>query len=438
MHSLKNTVIAVCLLGLSFVFYQASSKNSSDDDLIPAINIAEKAASPSPNAIGSEIGNDDETSDFAIVEMPPVRPSRATPPPFAPENNINKSSESTKPFTPAAPGLLKLGNSPPPMLSSPESMNQPSTNIDRDRELIAALKTQNQSRSSRDFATAPIQDDNAFQINPGTLEQPKPSFTRQVSADPAMERSEGVVNADRVRDFSDLNLSAAWAKVDQLISEDDLQSAHRLLSRFYHSNEATGPQRQRLIGWLDALAGKVIFSDEHLVTGTPYIVKPNESLTDIGQQWNVPGQLVYNINRNNIPNPLLISPGTQLKSVKGPFRAEIDLQNKIMTLFLGDLYAGRYPIYVGISGTPSPGDFSVVEKSENGHAWRDAAGNVYDPDSSQNGYGRNWIGLTGKLCIHAVSDTTRDGHHGCIGLSDSDAKDVFAILAMGSKISIIR
>jgi hypothetical protein len=42
MHSLKNTVVAVGLLGLSFLFYQASSNNSEElTDLIPALEISE-------------------------------------------------------------------------------------------------------------------------------------------------------------------------------------------------------------------------------------------------------------------------------------------------------------------------------------------------------------------------------------------------------------
>lgn len=253
-----------------------------------------------------------------------------------------------------------------------------------------------------------------------------------------MNGNQGVMTADRAPDFSELNLPSAWAQVDQLVLEKKFLAALQLLSRFYDQSDVTGPQRQRLIAWLDALAGKIIFSTEHHLTGSPYTVGANESLADIGQRWGVPAQLVYNINESSIPNPLALEPGTQLKSIKGPFRAEIDLQQKVMTLFLGDLYAGRYPIRLGISGTATPGEFDVMLKTENGHSWRDVQGNSYPPESPENGYGRHWIGLTGSLCIHAVSETAADGHRGCIGLSESDAKNVFAILAKGSKVSIIR
>ena len=169
----------------------------------------------------------------------------------------------------------------------------------------------------------------------------------------------------------------------------------------------------------------------------PYTVA-NESLVDIGERWRVPGQLIYNINRNKIPNPAVVPPGTQLKMVQGPFNVEINSKQIVMTLFLDDLYAGRFPIRMGISGSPKPGIYQVLVKSAEGHNWRDAEGNDYPPGTPENGYGPDWIGLSGKLCIHAVGDSVTDGHRGCIGLSAKDAKDVFAILTVGSSVKILK
>ena len=247
----------------------------------------------------------------------------------------------------------------------------------------------------------------------------------------------GVIQANTEPDFASLTYQAAWPQVDKFIAEENYQNALRLLSRYYRSTELTGPQRQRLIGWLDALAGKVIFSAEHHLQSTPYTVA-NETLEDIGQRWKVPPQLIFNNNQTNIPVVSAIQPGTTLKAIQGPFDAEIDLTQNIMTLFLDDLYAGRFPIVVGISGAPKPGDFQVLVKSEIGHSWRDAEGNEYAPGTPENGYGPHWIGLSGHLCIHAVPDSAQGGHHGCIGLSESDAKDVFGILTEGSSVKIIR
>lgn len=430
MHSLKNTVVAVCLLGLSFFFYQASSRNSSDDsDLFPAVEISEGTES---------LANEGAELFPAPAVQPPSdnlamamaeRPSAILSPLelMAPaENNIDDEPVSPS----AAPELLEIGIQPPTALvpSLPVLPRQMVDHVDRDQGLIAALETQNQNVTNNEFVSTPGRAGHSMDF----------SFNRQVSGDPAMEFEPAVMNADREPEFSELNYQSVWPQIDKLVAEHDYRTAHQLLSRFYDSDDLSGPQRQRLIGWLDALAGKVIFSSEHHLVQQPYTVGMNESLTDVGQRWGVPAQLVYNVNQNSIPNPLVLTPGTQLKSVQGPFRAEIDLNQKVMTLFLGDLYAGRYPVRIGISGATSPGDFDVMVKSEEGHNWRDAEGNDYPPGSQQNGYGRYWIGLTGSLCIHAISESTGDGHHGCIGLSENDAKDVFAILGKGSTLSIVR
>ena len=54
--------------------------------------------------------------------------------------------------------------------------------------------------------------------------------------------------------------------------------------------------------------------------------------------------------------------GTELKVINGPFHAEVDLTKKTLTLFLKNLYAGRFPIRVGISGDVRSGQFRVVAK----------------------------------------------------------------------------
>ncbi len=235
-----------------------------------------------------------------------------------------------------------------------------------------------------------------------------------------------------------LSYNAAWPKVDQLVASGQHREALKLLSGFYNDASLNGPQRQRLLPNLDALAGKVIYSRENHLAPESYTVSANESLMDIAKKWNVPAQLIYNINQSVLPNPVVIAPGTKLKIVRGPFRTEINLEDQVMTMFLGDLYAGRFPIRVGISGEPKPGEFKVLVKSEAGHSWRDSNGVDYPPGAPENGYGPNWIGLSNSLCIHAIPDSAKPGHHGCIGLSEKDAKDVFGILAENSDVKILR
>ena len=233
------------------------------------------------------------------------------------------------------------------------------------------------------------------------------------------------------------NIDQAWVVVEKMVDDKNFRGALALLTRYYRDDDLDQPQRTKLNDWLDALAGKVIYSSEHHFTTMSYKMKAGETLSDIANRWQVPAQVVYNINRKMIGDQPNVIAGTELKMINGPFEAEIDMSSQTLTLFLKNLYAGRFPVKLGISGNPRPGEFNVVAKSVQGHTWRDAEGNDFPPESPENGYGPYWIGMTGSLCIHTVANEEISGHSGCIGMSEKDAKDIFGILANRSKVKVV-
>lgn len=447
MHSLKNTVIAVGLLGLSFLFYQASSNKSPvTDDMIPALEISEGGFEPP--TFDKIDAPDLEPNSLSKIEQPKIGlPGAIEPKQIANGSSDNDFSKSSGLSHRQEPGKSTGGFAPN---ATPDKQLPPSELSDngaRDDRLIEALKTQQQLTTQDQFSPTQPPTERGFEtpapdddVSSQFISQSIPSSDSSYNAmanDSSKNSGADVMRADAEPEISSLNLQAAWPHVDRLIAEENYRDALRLLSGYYRTTDLTGPQRQRLIGFLDALAGKVIYSSEHHLAEGPYTVG-DESLSEIGINWKVPAQLIYNINQNQISNVDQIASGTQLKMVRGPFDAEIDTEQNIMTLFLDDLYAGRYTIRLGVSGNPKPGDFRVVVKAPEGHSWRDAQGNSYPPEAPENGYGPNWIGLSGSLCIHSIDESTTDGHRGCIGLSANDAKDVFAILSVGSKVRILR
>lgn len=505
MHSLKNTIVAVGLLAVSFGLYQVS--------LTPKTDTGSDAASPGEFSDGiSQLANhaisgmtseldgvqskvDDFKSDMASIPgsnlpgagskaLQPPMLSQASPPTVGikqplvstVENNVQTLQYSAE-------------DKPATSIATPEISQRELVDTARDQGLIDALENQMDFESQR---SAPISTPDSSPSNPLPLENnierndfdtsgeyqfavktdPLPStvepistpgsaqpiasgdssfndFASSTAASPIVKTTTApdadannfdanVRQASAEPALEGLSFNAAWPKVDQLVAAGEFRNALKLLSRFYDDASLNGPQRQRLLGNLDALAGKVIYSQENHFASSAYVVGPGESLTDVAEKWNVPAQLIFNVNQKSIPNPAMIAPGTELKMVPGPFRSVVDLDANVMTLFLGDLYAGRFPIRVGISGEPKPGSFKVLVKSELGFAWRDSDGIDYPPGTPENGYGPNWIGLTESLCIHAIPDSAQHGHHGCIGLSPKDAKDVFAILAEDSEVTILR
>lgn len=220
-----------------------------------------------------------------------------------------------------------------------------------------------------------------------------------------------------------------------MIQEGQLRKALAALSLFYNAPELTSDQRADLLDMLDALAREVIYSRNHNLD-FPYVVAPGDTFEQISRQYDVPGEVIARI--NGLDPSREPEAGAKLKVVPGPFRAEIDLARDELTLFLGDLYAGRYPVSFGSEPAPKPGIYQVAQKSKNRNYYSSngAAIEALDPTNPYGGY---WIDLGENMCIHG-SPRAEGGptHMGCISLSPLDADDVFGMLGTGSQVTIRR
>lgn len=236
----------------------------------------------------------------------------------------------------------------------------------------------------------------------------------------------GYENRPMANSFQD-----AWQMATDQLNSQYWSDALLTLSAFYDRPEVTGRDRQRLVDLLDPLAGKVIYSPEHLLE-PPYQVRPGENLLEIAQRYQVPATLLKNI--NGISDPRDLTPGSLLKVVRGPFRAEVTIARDELVLFLGDYYAGRFAISIGNDPQPRPGQY-VVQGKQEGREYFAPDGTRIPPLARDNPYGRWWIDLGGDISIHASPETTPShGGLGCIALDPHDAADVFGILSIGSKV----
>lgn len=492
MQSLKSTAFAVTLLAISFGLYCVSSTDNGDSfetDLVDPIKIEDGLTVTDDGSSSYDLGNTESSNQFSVATNVPLtnndsnlgqlpsmdRPALPELPKInAPDLTAPKAqfaSTKSNPVNFSAPKLpsLKTSNSFAPSLNKspatdrlelPEiATRQPATKTpeNRDEGLIDALKSNdfnpnaNQGNQSPAMTTAGEGNDNSFKPTtslPSSSEDN--SFNSQASAIAGVGESGTVKTAFGTTEPNSGSSNmfggssapatpaiALWSKVDQLVEQDNYFKALEELSLHYASDDIKGPQRQKLQAWLDALAGKVIYSTEHHIAGRPYVVRQGDTLDSLATQLKVPAEVIYNINRAKFVGTD-VSPGMELKIVKGPFHAEVDMKSQQMTLFVGNLYAGRFPVTVGVSGNPSGGKYNVVVKSQNGYTWRDASGKDHPAGSPENGYGPYWIGLSNSLCVHAIRPGTTNGHPGCIGLKENDAKDVFGILSKDSQIRIVQ
>jgi LysM repeat protein len=217
-----------------------------------------------------------------------------------------------------------------------------------------------------------------------------------------------------------VGLANAIRTADMQFRQDKRKDALATLSIFYNTPNISGEQRSEMLARL---------------LEQPHRMSRSETLQEVAQAYDVPWQLLANI--NGIQDPLTILPGTELKVVRGPFRAEVNLTLQELTLFMGDYYAGRFPIAVGNDPLAVEGSYTIQDK-QTGKTFYNRSGTPVAPGSPANPYGNFWMDLGNQICIHGSPDPTRPNENGCISLAEDVADDLYGILSRGSSVTIRR
>ncbi len=262
-----------------------------------------------------------------------------------------------------------------------------------------------------------------------------PTEATPVSASPANQPAPYTASASNPQPTTG-DFVSSWSLVQQALAQDRLVDAHRELSRWYGSPQLTAQDQQSVQFLLDQLAGTIIYSRESILE-PPYDVQPGDNLERIAERYGVPWQLLHKI--NGVTNPQALQPGEKLKVVRGPFSADVNLSKFRLTLWLGDLYAGNFPIGIGNESANTPdGDFSVQDKLENPTYYGEQ---VIAADDPTNPLGEHWISLGNHIGIHGTIEPQTIGQaasNGCIRLTERDITDVYDILSTGSRVIIRR
>jgi len=222
--------------------------------------------------------------------------------------------------------------------------------------------------------------------------------------------------------------------VDQKLAAGELAEAHLALSSLYGNPNLPVEMSHQVIALLDQLAGTVIYSREHYLED-PYTVQPGDTMETIARNYDVPPQVLRRI--NGIRGPEDLQPGRQLKVIRGPFRAVVDLEKYELTLMLGRRYAGRFPIGVGEDHVRLEGTYTVQNKVTNPPY--DGPEGTIPADDPNNPLGEFYIDLGNYVGIHGTNDS-RDLHRtagrGAIRLADRDIDDLYGILSVGSQVVV--
>jgi LysM repeat protein len=452
-NSLKNTVVIVLLLGVSYGVFQLVNAPKNDVAIEDPVDLdiedfGDEGADEAADSAGDfnhDLADQGNKAAEPLPKLPDFvpNPNNLQPNPAGgnqPGNlarNEGLPDANQWPKSDSLPNADKVVENELPQANfSPDSSQDPSFTGPLNSVELGKLPPQNNDPPA--FAgpnelvpipkNAPSDSQQNLLADSGSA-QGQPLSPTMSSAKPRPLPFQYVPTADE--------LEKVWPQARKLVSEKNFAGALSLLSKFNRSKMGEA-QRVELMNWLDSLAGKVVYSSEHLLTGSPYVVRQGDTLESLASQWRVPQELIYNTNRKAIGQTQNLVPGTQLKQVQGPFRAEIsasDANSKQgeMTIYLGDLYAGRFQLDFGEDVQIQPGEYVVQTKTNQGRAYRNATGQTVQAGSSGNPYGNFWMDLGGGVCIHAKNSI--DGR-GCIRVNDSDVADVFGILGNQSRVII--
>jgi LysM repeat protein len=232
------------------------------------------------------------------------------------------------------------------------------------------------------------------------------------------------------------DLEGLKEKVKNKMKNRQFAEALTLLSLAYDNPDVSPNDEMYIVQILDTLAGEVIYSRNHSLE-EPHIVKADETLETIADAHHVPALLLMRI--NGLRNPQSLAPGTTLKTVPGPFNAQISVRHMEMTLMLGGRYAGRFPVNLGSDPNRLIGMYTVRNK-------RSTIDTPVSSAEAAQGLGKPWIDLgdqtrSAHLNLQGAADLRLAGQGGgsaTVYLSDQDMDDVYGILSIGSSVVIQR
>ena len=303
--------------------------------------------------------------------------------------------------------------------------------VDSTDPLVHAL-----AHSERLDAQGPAESDarDANRINRTASNVRRDSEVEQASYEPDARQSS---EANPLRTSQPAVLTAEIAarlrRIEEFMAADQILEAHQEMSEIYWKH----PEHRHVIQERIDETAAIIFTTPERQFAEPHFVDYGETLGSIAKKYEVPWQYLARLNR---VNPDDLQAGQQLKVVRGPFGAVVDLQAFCLTVHAHGWYVKCYPIGIGADhGTPI-GDFKIEDKLEN-PAWYNPDGGVVDADDPENPLGKFWLGLGNHIGIHGTIDPDSIGQavsRGCIHLDDQNIEEVFALLTVGSKVLIRR
>ena len=165
-------------------------------------------------------------------------------------------------------------------------------------------------------------------------------------------------------------------------------------------------------------------------------VKPQETL---GRIASVDGTTVDLLKRANGLSSDLIHPGQKLKVPKARFRVVVDKSQNRLTLTSNDQLVKSYTVSTGKDDATPSGTFKIVNRIIHPVWYKQGA--IVPPDSPENILGSRWLGFDKPgYGIHGTTEPQTLGQSvtaGCVRMANNDVEELFAIVPVGTEVTIV-
>jgi len=230
-------------------------------------------------------------------------------------------------------------------------------------------------------------------------------------------------------------IDEALLKIAEIyLKEGDILEAEKVYKRIVwdYSNSNSIALAQKALGQTRI---KLLFSSIKTEDSQIYEVRPGDTLSSIAAEFNTTVELLMKSNQFSSD---LIRPGMKMKIPAVEYSLLVDKSQNIITLKSGEEIVQTYLISTGspIHATPV-GKFKITTKLVN-PSWRGIP-----PEDPKNILGTRWIGFEppySEYGIHGTTDPKSIGKNitqGCIRMRNSDIEELYAIVPIGSEVTII-
>lgn len=233
-------------------------------------------------------------------------------------------------------------------------------------------------------------------------------------------------------------------KPDDIIETRDRLNAMLQVGSLEHGQASA--IKQQLSALADKwLFGKTVYSQDRLCDSV--LVKPGDMLSTIGKRYNVPYEILMEI--NDIKSPTQLQADDTIKVINGPFHARIHRSSFTLDLYLQETFVRTFPVGVGQPGMETPTGLWAVKPGGKliKPSWRNPlTGKLYNAEDPDYPLGLRWIGLEGLegsakgrtgFAIHGTNDPAEIGaakSQGCVRMYNDDVVLIYNLLVSGRSL----